>query len=624
MRLIGVLVLLTALFGTAAAVPGTTRADTAPYQLNVPVLMYHRILCPGPNERYPGLFICPDAFDSQMAAIANDGWTTITGDQLADDMVNGICPGPKTFVVTIDDGALDGYTNGAPILEKYGFRGTFAMVVGKVGDYLTNPTINKPHFSWDQARDLVARGHGVANHTMTHVSLDTLTTTAQLDAQIQTAQDLLQTNLGFAPKVFVYPSGKTGTATTRAYLAARFELALTTEYGAAESTTDPMRSPRIRIEPSKTPDQVLGMMSPYAAPCANTTPQPKIKLKPAPANLGYAVTGTPSAATTITVKNTGTADLHVSSVALSGVNGSEFGIVTDGCTAVPVPPQATCPVSVNLTAVSDGIKTASLDVSSDAAGQPLASAVLSAMAGPPKSASIDVQLVARPQTSQSFAFSLSDGVTTFSLTDNGTGADTAHLVLAPATYTLAVTAQAGWSLTGLTCGQSAVFNKAAGKLTISLADGANASCTFTETQRVPDASVATSATGPFEVPGYVSAVATPQQTVSTTVPAGSSTNLYFHLANAGMSKDTFVIRSLIASSPYYTVRFVSNGVDVTTKMAAGNWAITVGAGKQRLVVATVTAAAATPPGSTQTISVKQRSKTTATTWDFVTANITGT
>ena len=166
-------------------------------------------------------------------------------------------------MVTIDDGALDGYTTGAPILEKYGFRGTFAMVVGKVGDYLTDPTLAKPHFDWDQARDLVARGHGIANHTMTHVSVDTLTTTAKLDAQIQAAEDELQSQLGFAPKVFVYPSGATGTADTRAYLNARFELALTTAYGAVELTTTPMPAPRIRVDPSMTPEICPGDPHPF-------------------------------------------------------------------------------------------------------------------------------------------------------------------------------------------------------------------------------------------------------------------------------------------------------------------------------------------------------------------------
>ena len=57
--------------------------------------MYHRIQCPDPSEKYPGLFICPDAFDSQMALIAADGWQTITADQLANDVFDRRLPGAQ-------------------------------------------------------------------------------------------------------------------------------------------------------------------------------------------------------------------------------------------------------------------------------------------------------------------------------------------------------------------------------------------------------------------------------------------------------------------------------------------------------------------------------------------------
>ena len=72
-----------------------------------------------------------------MSLLASAGWHTITTDALVDDLYNHVCPDPKSFVITVDDGALDGYTDGAPIWLRYGFRATFAMVVGKPGDYLT-------------------------------------------------------------------------------------------------------------------------------------------------------------------------------------------------------------------------------------------------------------------------------------------------------------------------------------------------------------------------------------------------------------------------------------------------------------------------------------------------------
>ena len=351
MRLMAMVVVSLALLasGTARA-PAGARAASA-FQMNVPVLMYHRIQCADPATRYAGLFVCPDLFEQHMALLESEGWHTITADQLVDDLVNQTCPDPKTFVITIDDGALDGYLNGAPILEQHGFRGTFAMVVGKAGDYLTNPDLNKPHFDWDQARDLVTRGHGIANHTMWHKDIGVMSPT-QLDGAVQAAQDKLVAELGFGPKVFVYPSGSVGT--TPAYLSSRFGLAFTTETGAVEASTDPMRSPRLRVDGTESAASVLKAMSPYASPCTNTTPQPRIELSPASGNLGYVATGSSSAPASITVKNKGSADLHVSSLAITGTDADQFAVSGDACSGVAVAPAASCVIQVTFSPLTDG------------------------------------------------------------------------------------------------------------------------------------------------------------------------------------------------------------------------------------------------------------------------------
>ncbi len=266
-----------ALVALLLAMAPTALGASAPFTLRIPAVMVHRVQCDVPpvSIKNKGLFLCPNTFDAQLQLLSQQGWSTITAAQLADDMVSGTCPAPKTFVITIDDGALDGYTNGAPIMEKYGFTATFAMVAGKVGDYLTNPNLSKPHFSWDQARDLVVRGFDIANHTMDHVSIAKLSQ-AGLDREVQAAQDLFLQQLGFAPKVFVYPYGSVGKGTAPAYLSSRFELAFTdpgndgAKNGAYESTADPMHAPRIRDSRSTTPAALLKLMKPFSNPCGST------------------------------------------------------------------------------------------------------------------------------------------------------------------------------------------------------------------------------------------------------------------------------------------------------------------------------------------------------------------
>ena len=306
---------------------------------------------------------------------------------------------------------------------------------------------------------------------------------------------------------------------------------------------------------------------------------------------------------------------------MSGVDAAEFGVVSDGCSAVAVPVSGTCPISVSFSPQSDGAKTASLDVNSDASGTPVVSAVLSGTGGPPVNGSIDIHLAARPQGSQPFSFSVNNGQSSFSIVDDGTSANTMHLDLPSATYAIAVAPVAGWSLTGLTCTQPEVINKAGGNVTIALTDGVNVSCTFTESQRIPDASIATTQDGPYEQAGFVSLVPTLAQTVSASVAAGETTTMYVHLANVGPAKDNFAVRAVVSPSLYFSVRFTAGGLDVTNAVNKGRWWIAVKTSGERLLVVTISAAQTVPAGSIETFTVKLRSRTTRNTWDIVGATV---
>lgn len=68
----------------------------------------------------------------------------------------GISPAPICF--TFDDGYISQYTLAAPLLERYGLRGSFAVIADLIG---SNP-VN--YMSWDQLRDLRDRGHEINVH----------------------------------------------------------------------------------------------------------------------------------------------------------------------------------------------------------------------------------------------------------------------------------------------------------------------------------------------------------------------------------------------------------------------------------------------------------------------------
>ncbi len=83
----------------------------------VPVLMHHHV-SPSPGM----ITVSPENFESQIAWLAANGWTSLTLEQYAGFLAGKPVP-RKSIVITFDDGYLDNWVYAHPILQKYGMRG---------------------------------------------------------------------------------------------------------------------------------------------------------------------------------------------------------------------------------------------------------------------------------------------------------------------------------------------------------------------------------------------------------------------------------------------------------------------------------------------------------------------
>lgn len=74
--------------------------------------------------------------------------------------------------ITFDDGTLDQYLIAAPELDARGMKGTFFIITApRATGFWKDGSLDRQLFSWDQTRDLHARGHEIASHTATHADL---------------------------------------------------------------------------------------------------------------------------------------------------------------------------------------------------------------------------------------------------------------------------------------------------------------------------------------------------------------------------------------------------------------------------------------------------------------------
>jgi peptidoglycan/xylan/chitin deacetylase (PgdA/CDA1 family) len=219
----------------------------------VPVLMYHRISAAPPSAVLPHLWVSPRRFRAQLRALRRDGWTTITAEELGRALREGRSVGQKRFVITIDDGARDGWSNAAPILAQLGMRATFCVIPGRA---------DRPWLlDFRRMRRLREAGHEIANHSLGHLDLRTVSGSA-LRRQVFGARRLIRERVGHTPRTFCYPMGFHDAEVRQVVAAAGNLLAFTTVEGARHSRANSMASPRVRVNAWTTPRELLARVRP--------------------------------------------------------------------------------------------------------------------------------------------------------------------------------------------------------------------------------------------------------------------------------------------------------------------------------------------------------------------------
>jgi hypothetical protein len=123
--------------------------------------------------------------------------------------------------------------------------------------------------------------------------------------------------------------------------------------------------------------------SPHTAALSGTGTQPAVTLTPGSLTFSGQTVGTTSPTQSVTVRNSGTAGLAISSIALAGPNAGDFA-QSNSCPTVPslLAANATCTVTVSFTPSALGSRTASVSITDDAPGSPQSIALSGTGAAP--------------------------------------------------------------------------------------------------------------------------------------------------------------------------------------------------------------------------------------------------
>lgn len=168
------------------------------------VLMYHSI----DYEKNNGLRTPKEQFEKQIRYIKDNGYTTLTLNELYNFFANNKPVPKKSVVLTFDDGYLDNYKNAYPILKQYGIKATIFVITNTIDK-------DSKYMNSMQLRKLQNDGIDIESHTLNHEDLSSLSYERQLKILTQSKQNL-EKMLDKKINYIAYPCGKYNSDTLRA------------------------------------------------------------------------------------------------------------------------------------------------------------------------------------------------------------------------------------------------------------------------------------------------------------------------------------------------------------------------------------------------------------------------
>ncbi len=187
----------------------------------LPILMYHGIT--EDPKRISTFVISSQMFEDDLKYIQEQGYQTVTVDEVIRYVKNGEDLPPKPIMLTFDDGYYNNYCYAYPLLQKYNMKAVVSPI-GKYTDMYSEMDDKNPayaHITWENIREMMDSGLiEFQNHSydLHHYSDgrsgakkkqgESLAAYGKfLESDLMTWQEKMTKNTGYTPTTFTYPFG---------------------------------------------------------------------------------------------------------------------------------------------------------------------------------------------------------------------------------------------------------------------------------------------------------------------------------------------------------------------------------------------------------------------------------
>jgi len=219
--------------------------------LRLPILMYHHIgyVSPQADRITDDLTVTPEDLTEQIKWFSEQGYKSISLQNLYDYTQGHFVLPTKPVIFTFDDGYDDALTKAVPILKKYGFSGSFAIITSYPGTTLGTNT----YASWDKIKQAAEQGMEIVSHTSSHFDANNpqYNFSYMLDDLTNSIKTITQ-HLNLTTKVLIYPYGHYNDLYQQAALQAGFVMGLTERGSSWIKTNNLMQLPRVRVHGHET------------------------------------------------------------------------------------------------------------------------------------------------------------------------------------------------------------------------------------------------------------------------------------------------------------------------------------------------------------------------------------